>query len=91
MIDAKQNEASEISAKYEQKAWKEHISKYDYNTFKDPELRRRFQMLSILGSAALNESRLAHVRIIVLPKLFSDKQYKRSTTFSLKIITTKFI
>ena len=47
---------------YQQKAWKAHISKYDYTKFKDQELRRRFQIISVLGTSALNESRLAQVR-----------------------------
>ena len=62
MIVILKNKASEASSKYAQQAWKDHISKYNYSEFNDPELRRRFQMISVLGTSALNESRLAEVR-----------------------------
>merc|ERR1712242_30628 len=60
MKHLKQRMLHESASKYEQKAWKEHISKYDFEKFKDSDLKRRFQILSVLGTLALNETRLAH-------------------------------
>jgi hypothetical protein len=48
-------------AKYDKKTWFEQVTQYDYESFKDPETKRRFQLLAILGKAALPEDRFSVV------------------------------
>lgn len=47
---------------YEKKQYKEHISQFKYETFKDPALRRQFKYLTDIGISALNESDVVEVR-----------------------------
>ena len=57
-----QIEAAEAVAKYDKQVWFDYITQYDYESFKDPETKRRFQLLSVLGKAALPEDRFSVVR-----------------------------
>jgi hypothetical protein len=54
--------AAEEVAKYDKSVWFEQITQYDFESFKDPETRRRFELLSVLGKAALPEERFSVVR-----------------------------
>lgn len=40
--------------------WKETV-KFPWITFKDPDIRRQFKQLSVLGTAALSEDKLKKV------------------------------
>ena len=50
--------ANKKFAEFNKESWRKHIQKYNYNNFKSPQLKRRFQVLSKLGTAALDEEHL---------------------------------
>lgn len=65
-LDNKEAEMAYIAAnkkfaEFNKDSWKNHIQKYNYNSFKSPQLKRRFQVLSKLGTAALDEDQLAEL------------------------------
>jgi hypothetical protein len=47
-------------AKFAKEQWKKTI-KFPWTTYKDPDIRRRFQKLSVLGYAALERDKLTMV------------------------------
>lgn len=53
------NDAQKKLAKYVKESWTKHIIKYNYTEFKDTELKRRFEMLSVLEEPALSNDRYA--------------------------------
>ena len=55
------NEASKKFAEYRKESWEKHVIKYDYKRFKSPTLKRRFELLSILGVAALDEQHITEL------------------------------
>jgi hypothetical protein len=50
----------DIDAKFAKEQWKKTI-KFPWTTYKDPDIRRRFQKLSVLGYAALERNKLTTV------------------------------
>jgi hypothetical protein len=47
-------------ARFAKEQWKKTI-KFPWTTYKDPDIRRRFQKLSVLGYAALERDKFAKV------------------------------
>lgn len=65
-LDNKDAEMANIAsnkkfAEFNKDAWKHHIQKYNYHNFKSQQLKRRFQVLSKLGAAALDEDHLVEL------------------------------
>ncbi|XP_052131090.1 angiotensin-converting enzyme-like, partial [Frankliniella occidentalis] len=61
------------TARFQKEAWKETV-KYPWTTYKDPNVRRQFKKLSVLGAAALPEDKYEK-----LDKIVSDMQNVYST------------
>jgi len=62
---AASNEASEVMAAFEKKNWEEIFTQFDYESFEDQELRRRFDLHATLGDAGLEDVDFAeYTRII---------------------------
>lgn len=49
------------TARFQKEAWQETI-KYPWTTYSDPDIRRQFKKLSVLGTAALPEDKHEKVR-----------------------------
>lgn len=48
------------AARFEKEAWK-NITSFDWESFQDADLKRRFKLSSVLGSSILPEEKYAEV------------------------------
>ncbi|CAG0895205.1 unnamed protein product [Darwinula stevensoni] len=51
-----------VSARYAKEAWK-NVTSFQWKKFRDPELKRLFKSLSILGTAALPDDKFTRVNL----------------------------
>ncbi|KAI9554639.1 hypothetical protein GHT06_019912 [Daphnia sinensis] len=54
-------EQSLVAARFEKEAWK-NITSFNWEPFTDPDLKRKFRLLSVLGPSALPEEKLTQYR-----------------------------
>ena len=57
-----QLEQSLIAARFEKEAWK-NITNFNWKSFTDFDLKRQFQLLSVLGPSALPEDKFTQVKL----------------------------
>ncbi|TRY62716.1 hypothetical protein TCAL_12900 [Tigriopus californicus] len=62
-------DASEEVSKYEKESWNQYVTQFNTSTFSDPVLKRRLDMMAVLGTPALPEDRLQ-----MFNKIVSDMQ-----------------
>lgn len=55
-----QVEQGVIAARFQKEVWN-NVTRFDWQKFQDPDLRRRFRLLSVLGPSALPEDKLTEV------------------------------
>ncbi|XP_046453162.1 angiotensin-converting enzyme-like [Daphnia pulex] len=65
-------EQSLVAARFEKEAWK-NITSFNWKPFTDPDLKRKFKLLSVLGPSALPEGKLTQYRktIDAMEKIYS--------------------
>ncbi len=56
-----QLEQSLVAARFEKEAWKNITGSFNWEPFTDPDLKRKFKLLSVLGPSALPEDKLTQV------------------------------
>ena len=54
-------EALEKLQAYDKEVWSDYVNKYNFSEFTDPNLRRRFQNMALLGIAAMETESLSQV------------------------------
>jgi hypothetical protein len=64
-----QLEQSLIAARFEKEAWK-NITSFNWKPFTDPDLKRKFKLLSVLGPSALPEGKLTQVKLAFQNKFY---------------------
>lgn len=57
-----QLEQNLAAARFEKEAWK-NITNFNWEPFTDPDLKRKFKLLSVLGPSALPEDKLTQVKL----------------------------
>ena len=50
---------------YDKQVWFDHVTQYNYDQFKNPSLKRRFENMALLGIAAMDEVSLSEFNNIV--------------------------
>ena len=56
-----QTEQNLIAARFSKEAWK-NITSFNWQSFQDPDLKRKFKLSSVLGSSILPEEKFAEVK-----------------------------
>lgn len=60
-----QLEQNLASARFNKEAWK-NITSFNWGPFTDSDLKRKFRLLSVLGTSALPEDKLTDVSLVTL-------------------------
>lgn len=75
-----QLEQSLVSARFEKEAWK-NITSFNWEPFTDPDLKRKFRLISVLGPSALPEEKLTQVGTVHGLKTRFEKKIERNHLF----------
>ena len=73
--------ASQWAASYSQKSWQDYTSQYDTSTFVDTDVKRRIDLMAVLGMPALSSEDYSSVRLRALQclpdltKFFATSKY----------------